>query len=102
MEAAEDHSSPEVIRKVARIQIYGAKKGFVGAVFCNLRPNQLIYLFEIFLYTLQTSAHYIFQYQLCEIKALGVVERPKPKMPAILYIYRLPILWIRSAIDVIY
>ena len=27
LEAARDRSSPEVIRKVARIQIYGAKKG---------------------------------------------------------------------------
>ena len=41
-----------------------------------------------FLYPPHTSAHYIFQYQLCRIKALGVVQRQTSKMPTILYIYR--------------
>ena len=49
LEVNADHSSPEVKRlrwkqlcKVAWVQIFGAKTGLVGTVFCNLCPNQLI------------------------------------------------------------
>ena len=41
-----------------------------------------------FLYLLWTSAGLAFQSELCSFKALAEVQRQKPKMPSILYIYR--------------
>ena len=51
LEVYADHSSPEVMRQVAllhKFKFLAPKFDFVGTVFRDLRPNQLIYPFEIF------------------------------------------------------
>ena len=64
------------------------KLGRVGTVFGHFLWNQLIYPFEkIFVPSSDLYRLNSLEGKLCNFKALGGVQCPKPKMPSILYIY---------------